>query len=89
VTRADFAEALYAFAARHGASQTSGLRSVAHNAAVGGVARSAHLFGLAADVVYDEHQALADVSDTARRLGLLLIREGDHDHLQPLDWAKS
>jgi hypothetical protein len=46
---------------------------------------SPHLCWLGADVVYDgpapEHGAR-----WAMRLDLKLIREGDHDHLQPLDW---
>jgi hypothetical protein len=67
-------------------SVTSWGRSVAHNAVVGGVPQSAHLYWLAVDVTYDGPRNLALALDTARRLGLLLIHEADHDHLQPIDW---
>lgn len=69
-----------------GASVTSWGRSIKHNADVGGVPQSAHLYWLAADVVYDVPVDPARALDTARRLGLLRIPESDHDHLQPLDW---
>jgi hypothetical protein len=54
---------------------------------VGGVTHSAHLAGLAVDVVYDAPLAEAMRQGWASRFGLRLIVEGDHDHLQPLDWA--
>ena len=68
------------------ASETSGTRTEAHNAAVGGVEHSAHLVGLARDVVYDKPVPLEERTEWSRRLGLRLIVEGDHDHLQPIDW---
>ena len=70
-----------------GASMTSGFRTLTHNKAVGGVAGSAHRFGLAADVVYDEPWPAATRVEMAKRLGLRCIVESDHDHLQPLTWT--
>lgn len=67
-------------------SQTSGFRTTKHNKDVGGVAFSAHRFGLAWDVVYDEKLDQTVRNAIAFRLGLKLIAEGDHDHLQPFDW---
>lgn len=89
MTRSDFAEAVFTHCAQLGGSITSWTRSGAHNAAVGGVSQSAHLYGLAADVVYDTPPSFAIALDTALRLGLLLLRESDHDHLQPIGWRKS
>lgn len=70
------------------ASVTSWIRTTEHNKAVGGVTHSAHLAGVACDVVYDEMPALEDVIRYGRTLDLRVIREGDHDHLQPLTWGK-
>jgi hypothetical protein len=59
--------------------------TVKHNAAVDGVADTAHLLWIAADVVYDAGMAPNAVRDSlATRLGLMLIHEGDHDHVQPI-----
>lgn len=81
-----FAESVREFCALTGGSITSWIRSQTHNTAVGGVPQSAHRYGLGADVVYDQAQDAIVATDTAKRLGLRLIREGDHDHLQPIDW---
>ena len=68
------------------ASVTSWFRTADHNKAVGGVERSPHLTGLGVDVVYD-----ADTEDPKTRvltgfiLGLKVISENDHDHIQPSD----
>lgn len=92
MTRSEFYEAACQYAALTGASQTSGLRSFKHNAEVGGKPFSPHLFGLGLDLVYDDLTMLTDPvkgarnKEIANRLGLFLLREGDHDHLQPLDW---
>lgn len=86
MTRGDFWEAVFTFCLALGGSTTSGIRSEKHNAAVGGVPHSAHRFGLAADVVYDalvDHQRAVDF---AASLGLWLLRESDHDHVQPSSW---
>ena len=87
MTRAEFAEAAATFCALTGGSVTSWTWTLRHNANVGGVTHSGHLYGLAVDVVYDTPQALRLTMERARRLGLKLIREGDHDHLQPATWS--
>jgi hypothetical protein len=66
-----------------GGSTTSGGRTPAHNKAVGGVPDSAHILWTAADVVYDAGMKPDPARDAiAARLGLMLIHEGDHDHVQ-------
>ncbi len=88
MTPAAFADAVRAYCARMRGSVTSWIRTPEHNALVGGALESAHLYQLGADVVYepaprpDEAKGKA----AAARLGLTLIREGDHDHLQPATW---
>lgn len=86
MTRAEFLEAAASYCALTGGSVTSWARSLKHNKAVGGVTNSAHLYGLAVDIVYDAPQTLVIATERARRLGLKLLREGDHDHLQPASW---
>lgn len=78
----DFAVALVEYCESTGGSVTSWKRSVSHNRAVGGVSDSRHLSGLGADVVYDTPIPLVLRLDLARKRGLQLIREVDHDHLQ-------
>lgn len=90
MTIGDFAEAVSLYCLLHGGSITSWGRSTKHNADVGGVPGSAHRFWRGADVVYDD--PTTPTRDTlrleyARRLGLKIVVEGDHDHLQPLDWT--
>ena len=86
MTVTEFANAITAYASVTGASATSWFRTNPHNMAVGGVAGSAHRFGLAVDVIYDRALELSWRQELARRLGLRLIAEDDHDHLQPLAW---
>jgi hypothetical protein len=83
-----FVGALMIFCRMTDGSVTSWGRTKKHNKDVGGVARSAHRAFLGADVVYDVPIAEEEATDYAERLGLRLIREGDHDHLQPLGWRK-
>jgi hypothetical protein len=88
VTLAEFSEAALRYAALTGASATSWFRTAAHNHAVGGVVHSAHVVGLAVDVVYNDPVPLmAERVEWAKRLGLRLVAEGDHDHLQPDSWV--
>ena len=90
MTLAAFAEAVTRYGALAGASATSWFRTREHNTAVGGVAHSAHLVGLGCDVVYDGSTLSVEWrTEWAARLGLRLIPEGDHDHLQPSDWRAS
>lgn len=88
MTVGEFAQACYEYCLIYGASQTSGVRSKARNERVGGVAFSPHRFGRGLDVVYDDVNVMQDASriEVAKRLGLKLVPEGDHDHLQPDSW---
>lgn len=86
MTSDQFHDALKTYCALLQASVTSYGRTRTHNGLVGGVAMSAHLFWLAADVVYDSKWPSQYRSDMAARLGLKLIIENDHDHLQPREW---
>lgn len=85
----EFAEAVAMYCLLHGGSITSWGRSTHHNREVGGVPGSPHRFWRGADVVYDDLNTQSDPLrlEYARRLGLKIVQEGDHDHLQPLDWA--
>jgi Peptidase M15 len=83
VSPADFADALRAYCYATDASVTSYGRTPARNRAVGGVATSYHLTFQAADVVYDRAPAAAERQQIARHLGLRLVLESDHDHLEP------
>lgn len=68
-------------------SVTSGGRSLERNNQVGGVPNSPHLLDLGADIVHDGAMPAAQRETLARGLGLTLVVEGDHDHLQPIDWG--
>lgn len=85
----EFAEAVATYCLIHGGSITSWGRTTLRNKAVGGVPGSSHRFWRGADVVYDSTDVWKDPNriEYARRLGLKIIAEGDHDHLQPLDWS--
>jgi Peptidase M15 len=89
MTRAEFLDAAYDLCQKYRASTTSWFRTDAHNKAVGGVPHSPHRFGLAVDVTYDTpltaDQKTMFIED-AKRLGIFVLPEGDHDHLQPADW---
>jgi hypothetical protein len=87
MTVEEFAWALVRFCIQLRASVTSHYRTAAHNAAVGGVAGSAHRAGLGADVVYDAPVDETLRRETAAQLGLGLLVESDHDHLQPASWG--
>lgn len=86
MTIGEFAEAVRVYAVITGASATSWGRTKKRNAVVGGVPYSAHRFWLGVDMVYDDAIEEQDAKEIAKRLGLRLIREGDHDHLQSAEW---
>lgn len=67
---------------------TSWWRDPAHNARVGGHSHSQHLLGLAADSA----PASEGFRRAARAAGLVVVAEGDHDHVQlypagHVDWV--
>ncbi|HEV8674025.1 MAG TPA: D-Ala-D-Ala carboxypeptidase family metallohydrolase [Methylomirabilota bacterium] len=86
MTAGAFARAVRAYCAAARASVTSWGRTPQHNAAVGGVAQSPHLVWMAVDVVYDQQEPVDFRQGLAHSLGLVVLREETHDHLQPADW---
>lgn len=82
MTVTEFADALRSYCGALRGSVTSWGRTLKHNKAVGGVPDSAHTLWKGADVVYDDPVALDVKSPIAARLGLMIIVEGDHDHIQ-------
>lgn len=84
----EFWLAVYRYATRVRGSVVSGYRTSARNRAVGGESVSFHLQGLAADVVLDEpltHPVATDARHRlASELGIQLVIESDHDHLEVL-----
>jgi len=83
MTPLDFHSRLMAFCDALGGSQTSGKRTAARNARVGGVEHSKHQIWLAADVAYDDPKpSEARRLMVAKQLGLQCLIESDHDHLQ-------
>jgi hypothetical protein len=95
MTLGEFAEAAAQYCLMMDGSVTSWGRTTKRNTAVGGAKMSGHRFFRGLDVVYDDPTMLQADHPTypdgvriiiARRLGLKLIPERDHDHLQPLDW---
>lgn len=79
---AEFAERVSLLAAAFDLSVTSWFRSSKRNAAVGGVAGSRHLVGLAVDVVLDQGQDADAFVKLCVSLGLEVLAEGDHYHVQ-------
>jgi hypothetical protein len=69
-----------------GATVTSGARSPAHNAEVGGVPNSYHLTDQARDLVPPAGMSMAQFHNAlqASLPGVKVINEGDHVHIQPI-----
>lgn len=86
MTVPEFVDAVRRYCALTDASVTSWGRTPKHNAAVGGVAFSAHQAWLGLDVVYDTPIPDERCREWAARMNLKLIAESDHHHLQPADW---
>lgn len=66
----------------HRLSVTSWWRSPARNKSVGGTRNSRHLMGLGVDLVPDVGESRAEVMATARKLGLQVVDEQDHIHIE-------
>jgi hypothetical protein len=82
MTPVEFFDALRTYCGATNASITSYGRTPNHNRKVGGVPTSKHQTWLAADVVYDTPILLPTRTALAGHLGLRLLDESDHDHLQ-------
>lgn len=65
-------------------SVTSWIRTHLRNKQVGGADESLHLCGLGLDIVLDNPADSESFIKRANRLGLKVINEGDHLHLQPV-----
>ena len=50
------------------------------------IAHSPHEVWMAADVKYRNPRPAPERIEWGRRLGIRVIGEADHDHLQPLEW---
>ena len=77
-----FEDKIRALAIYYDLSVTSWIRSRKRNLAVGGVNNSRHLFGFAVDVVLDDLALTEQFVADANRIGLEVIQEGDHLHVQ-------
>ena len=86
MTPHEFLDAMMQLASRHRFRETSGYRARVSNTNVGGKLFSAHQYWLARDIILEPGESLEETKESTRRLGLLVIDEGDHLHLQPLDW---
>ena len=87
LTLAVFSDAALEYCQVFSGSVTSWYRTVDHNAEVGGHPRSAHLVGLAVDVVYDGSRPGPQADAWLALHGLKRLVEGDHDHLMPTHWG--
>ena len=81
-----FLDALMQLVSRHRFRETSGYRAPLSNEGVRGKPFSAHQYWLGRDVVLEPGEDGPTFRESARRLHLLAINEGDHWHLQPIEW---
>lgn len=85
MTFREFCSCIRTLQKRFGFSVTSWFRSPKRNKAKGGMSTSKHLKGLAVDAVLDNMQdtnAKAELTAAARAMGLGVVDEGDHLHIQ-------
>jgi len=78
----DFSLLLVGLSARWKFSVVSWGRSEKHNAAVGGLPNSMHLYFLAVDVVLDDEKDTILFCEAVRRCGLISVNEPGHLHVQ-------
>ena len=83
-----FLDALMQLAGRFKFRETSGYRSAGGNQIVGGVKYSSHQFWLGRDILLDPGEDTVMFTEAARRVGLKVLNEGDHLHVQPATWEK-
>ncbi len=77
-----FSDKVLALCLIYDCSETSVFRTDMRNTAVGGAPNSRHKEGLARDIVPDDLRQTDEVCQAARRLGLWVLVESDHIHLQ-------
>ena len=63
-------------------SETSGFRTDMRNLQVGGAPNSRHKVGLGRDIVPDDPRRTDEVVHAAEKLGLWVLVESDHIHVQ-------
>lgn len=78
-----FIETVLTLQIRYPFSVSSWIRAKAHNKTVGGVQNSYHLIGLGMDVILEDQSTVTDFKASALALGIKVINEGYHLHLQP------
>jgi len=83
MTRPEFIEFVAQLCEEFGGSITSWVRTKKRNTMVGGHPRSRHMTGFGVDVVLDEETSIPAFRDAAYALGLSVLDEGDHLHIQP------
>ena len=77
-----FSDKVLALCLIYDCSETSGFRTEKRNAIVGGAPNSRHMEALARDIVPDDPGLTDLICQSARRLGLWVLVESDHIHLQ-------
>lgn len=83
MTVGEFTGRIYVLGVTFGFSVTSWGRTVARNVAVGGHPESYHKRWLAVDAVLDDPSDVAGLRRVSALLGLEVIDEGDHVHIEP------
>ena len=83
MTASQFAECILTLALRFSFSVTSWGRSLRYNQEVDGVASSFHLDFRSVDILLDPLAHKDGFILRAEQMGLLVLDEGDHLHVQP------
>lgn len=86
MTPHEFLDALMQLASRHRFRETSGYRAPLSNEKVGGKLFSSHQYWVGRDLILEPGEFLEVFKESATRVKLVVVDEGDHLHLQPLDW---
>ena len=86
MTADEFTTAVMSYCRQLDASVTSWYRTPHYNHQLGREMESAHTYGLAVDVIYDNPVSFDVAVNLAEFFGLTLQRWRTHDHLQPLEW---
>ena len=77
-----FSDKVLALCLIYDCSETSGYRTEKRNALVGGADDSRHKEALAKDIVPDDRTIDHKIEHAAQKLGLWVLVESDHIHLQ-------
>ena len=82
MTHHDYTDCILCLATRYDFSVTSWGRTAKHNADVGGKPNTRHLLFLAVDIVLDDATEIGLLTADATRMGLTVVDEADHIHIQ-------